>query len=175
MKSLIVAASALALAGVAAPAFAQSSFAPTSVYGNLGGAVYNTEGENVEAVQGRLGARFGRYVGAEGELAFGVNSKTISGVDIKLKSSYAGYAVGFLPVAPNVDLLARVGYGHATVKGSAGGMSVTDGEDTVNYGAGAQVFLTPNDAIRADYTRYDIRHDGGNANVWALSYVRKFN
>ena len=68
-------------------------------------------------MQGRLGYRFMPYLGIEGELATGLkgDTDTMAGVHVntKLKHEAAIYGVGFLPVSPNTDLLARVGYGTA--------------------------------------------------------------
>ena len=139
MKSLIVAASAVAMAAVAAPAFAQGAAPQVTGYANLGYSLVDTQGApNLSAVQGRLGARIAQYFGVEGEAGFGVGSKRLSGVDVKVKSTVAAYAVGFLPVQPNFDVFARVGYGHDTVKATLAGVSASAGEDSVNYGGGAQ-------------------------------------
>ena len=59
---------------------------------------------------------------------------------------------------------------------TSGSVSVTDGVDSLNYGAGAQYFFNhgPN-GVRADYTRYDFRGAGnGSGDVFSISYVRKF-
>lgn len=182
MKSLIAAASAAAAVAIAAPAFAQTSaMAPVTGYVDLGYSYADTAitglgtgGLNV--LDGRIGAKFGRYIGAEGELGFGVGSKTIGGADVKLRSTYAGYAVGHLPLSPQAELFARVGYGHSSIRASSAGLggSVTTGTDSWNFGGGAEYFLTPHDGLRAEYTREDFRHDNGHANVFAISYVRRF-
>ena len=176
-KSLIASGAAFVCVAASAPAFAQTAtFEPVGVYGNLGYSYVHSDPYGVSAVQGRLGARFGKYVGAEGELAFGVNSDTdtATGVALKLRNSYNGYVVGFLPVMTNVDLLARVGYGHTNLRYTAPGVTIEPGENSVNYGGGAQVFLTPHDGIRAEYTRFNFNHNNPDANVWSVSYVRKF-
>ncbi len=181
MKSLIAAASAIAIAAIAAPAFAQSSsYGPVTPYINLGYSYADSTLNNFSAnpgfsvIDGRLGAKVGRYLGAEGELAFGVNSTDQGGVDYKVRNTYAGYVVGFLPIMPNADLFARVGYGHENLRANVNGQSFTTGTDSINYGAGGEYFLTPHDGIRVDYTRDEFRQDNGHANVWGVSYVRKF-
>lgn len=177
MKTLI-AASTLALIFVAPAAAIAQEAGTTSVYGTLGYAGSNTEGSDLGAIQGRVGARLGKYVGIEGELGAGVkNDKTtVAGTDIKIAPQHqaAVYGVGFLPVAPNVDLFARVGYGTTKTKVSGGGTSVTDDSDSWNYGVGGQYMVDGKNGVRADYTRYDYRDSSANANVWALSYLRKF-
>ncbi len=177
MKSLIVAASAMAMAAVAAPAFAQGAAAPqVTGYGNLGYSLVDTQnGPNLSVLDARLGARIANYLGVEAEGGFGVGNKSYGGDDYRVKSTVGAYAVGFLPVAPRFDVFARIGYGHDTLKVKdpvAGEFSV--GEDSVNYGGGVQAFFTDKDGVRAEYTRHDLRHNSGNVNVWSISYVRKF-
>ena len=147
----------------------------TNFYGNLGGSYVRYSGANLWALQGRVGARFARYFGAEGEAAFGVNTDNVNGVDVKLRHEYAGYGVVHMPLVRNLDIFGRVGYGHSSIRASAPGVTTTDGSNSVNYGGGVQAFFTPKDGIRAEYTRYDFTRDGaGAANVWSVSYVRRF-
>ena len=167
MKKTLIAAAAAAAALTAAPAMAQD-FSNVELYGSLGYAHYD-EDVNLGAVQGRLGARFGRFVGVEGEAAFGVSDDDIGGVDVELNRQMAIYAVGFVPVGNNFDIIGRVGVGNTGLE--VGGVDVDD--DSMNYGVGAQWSWDDNNAIRGDWTRHDF-DNGGDANVWSLSYVRKF-
>ena len=175
MKTLI-AVSSLALLAPAA-AIAQEA-GTTSMYGTLGYAGSSVGGVDLGDLQARVGARFGKYVGIEGELGAGVkNDKTtVSGVDVKVEPQHqaAVYGVGYLPLAPNIDLFARVGYGTSKTKVSAAGSSVSDDSDSWNYGVGGQYFFNDKNGVRADYTRYDLRDSSANADTWALAYVRKF-
>ncbi len=175
-KSLVAAAVAAASLAVAAPALAKSegAFGPVTGYVNLGYAYTDLDPGKFHVLGGRLGARFGRYVGVEGEGGFGVNTQTISGVALKLQSEYAAYGIGFLPISPKADVFARVGYGHSSIKGTLAGVSTSLGEDSVNYGGGVQFFWTDKDGTRAEFTRHDFRNGGGAANVFAISYVRRF-
>jgi outer membrane immunogenic protein len=181
MKALITAASALALAALLpAAASAQTANTGTTFYGTLG--YDNTSLDHVDlgAIQGRLGVRFGQYFGVEGELAGGVKSDTISvapGTDVKVKLDHqeAIYGVGFLPLSPNFDLLARIGYGHSQGTGSFAGSSASAKGDSWNYGVGGQYSFDGKNGVRVDYTRETFRGSGSDdANVWAVSYVRKF-
>jgi opacity protein-like surface antigen len=182
MKSIIFAAAALSsLSLAAAPAAAQSADAARAVtgYGSLGYSHYDSSNApNLGGITGRLGARFGRYVGAEAEGTFGVRDKegVVGGVPYKteMKRSVAAYAVGYVPLSERLDLFGRVGLANTKIETTtaAGGSSFR--RDSVNYGGGAQYFLTPNDGLRAEYTRQSYRDGPGHANVWGASYVRKF-
>ena len=183
-KSLIAAASVAAIASVlpaAAQAQAQNFFAPTEktgAYANLNLGLADGGQPDLGIVQGRLGYRFNNYLGLEGEAATGIKSDTdnIGGVDVntKLKHEFAGYVVGFAPIATNTDLIARVGYGTTRIKASALGVSDSASEESWNFGVGAQHLFDGVNGIRADYTRQEFNHDAGHANVWTVGYARKF-
>ncbi|WP_309643647.1 outer membrane beta-barrel protein, partial [Phenylobacterium sp.] len=143
MKSLMTAAAAVALAAAIVPAAAQAqSLSPTTFYGSVGYSHADLDEVKLGAVSGRLGARFGQYLGVEGEAGFGVKDDSYrppvsiggSAIDVELKSTFAVYGVGFLPVAPNADLYARVGYGTSKIEASAAGISATADGESWNYG-----------------------------------------
>ena len=175
MKSLMIAAGALALF-IPAAASAQT-FSPTTWYGNVGYAGTSIEGVDLGAIQGRLGARFGRFVGIEGELSVSVQGDTVVSqnvpVDIDLNHAEAVYLVGYAPISPEFDLMARVGYGHAEISGSNGNVNVDAGDDAFAYGVAAQYHFDGRNGVRVDYTRHDFQ-DGGDADVWSVAYSRRF-
>jgi outer membrane immunogenic protein len=181
MKAVYLAAAALVAASVpfaAHAADAGSTFSPIQAYGAIGYASANQEGITLGAIQGRLGARFGKYLGVEGELAGGVKNADVNTgggtATLKLSSEVGVYAVGFLPVSSSFDAFARVGYGRTNISASAGNGGTAAGSDNSwNYGGGGQYFFTKNDGFRADYTHYHY-NGGGGANVWSVAYVRKF-
>lgn len=164
MKSLVLAASAAAVLAIAAPAVAS---AETTWYGNIGYAGISADPANLGAIQGRIGAQINPYIGVEGEAAFGVKDDDISGTKVKLNNEFGVYGVAKYPVNENFDVFARVGYARADAK--VGGTSGND--DGVAYGVGAQYLFDGANGVRADYTRYDFL---GDADVWSVSYVRKF-
>lgn len=176
MKALFVAASAAALVSTV-PAIAQAQAAPaTGVYGGVGYANADGNGVDLGALQGRLGYRMNSWLGVEGEGAIGVKDDDVNiggtDVNVDLKHQFAGYVVGFAPIGANTDLIARVGYGKTKIKGSAGGVSVSDDGSSWNYGLGAQHHFDGVNGVRIDWTRHDF--DGGNADVWSVGYTRKF-
>jgi hypothetical protein len=186
MKTSILTVSAAALTCLLpAAAMAQTAanttgsfLAPTTFYGTLGYAYTDLDHANVGTLQGRLGARFGQYFGVEGELATGLNGDKVNvagGQDkVHLDSQEAIYGVGFLPLSSNFDLLARVGYGHSSGSGEVPGVTTNVKGDSWNYGVGGQYSFDGKNGVRLDYTREQFQDKGGDANVWAISYVRKF-
>jgi hypothetical protein len=180
MFAATAAATLIAAASVPLAAHAQNlgTFSPVTVYGTIGYAGSNGDGVDLGAIQGRLGARFGNYVGLEGELAGGVKNDHVTvgatDVEVKLRHQEAIYGVGFVPLSPRFDLVARVGYGHQDIRASAAGVSDTGGLDSWNYGGGGQYFFDNNNGLRVDYTRHDFTGNNGGANVWSVGYVRKF-
>jgi len=175
MRNILLASAALAL--LAAPAMAQTVSSP-SYYGTLG--YSQLQGDNVDlgAVTGRFGAKFTPYLGAEAEVSFGTDHDTygLGATTVKVKENYdiAAYGVATLPINPNFDLFARAGYGTTELKASSGGVSATDSNESWNYGVGANYYLDAQNGVRADWTRRDFTHDGGEADVYAVSYVRRF-
>lgn len=196
MRIFATAAAAALMAGMAAPALAQTAdaWAFQGIYGNLGGSLNNTQGTTSKNITGRVGGRFGRYLGVEGELTAGLDggSRTFAGgtpaqreIGVKQQFGGAAYVVGFLPLRPNIDLLARVGYGASKYDISPSGLnSYHVNEHGLRYGAGMQAFFDPKNGVRFDYTRVNMNNynDAGGffspgdkkANVWSLSYVRRF-
>jgi outer membrane immunogenic protein len=180
MKALITATATAAAALVALlPAAALAQTAGTTFYGTLGYDETYVGSVNLGAIQGRIGARFGRYFGVEGEVSGGVKSDRVgiagTSAKVKLDNQEAVYGVGFLPLSPNFDLLARVGYGRTETSGSVAGVSAIGRGDSWNYGAGGQYTFDGTNGVRVDYTRESFQNSGAkDADVWAISYVRKF-
>jgi hypothetical protein len=191
---LVVAAAALVALGAVAPAMAQdtSTTPVTGVYGNLGWTGTDTHSTMTNSITGRLGWRFNPYLGVEGELSGGLTTDHFNSnvttpptsVGVKQSMAGAGYAVGFLPIGPNFDLLARVGYGASRYNVSPAGLpGYHVNENGIRYGAGAQYFFDGRNGVRADYTRQhmgDITDNAGffagdrNANVWSVTFAHKF-
>lgn len=182
MKNALIAAASLAAICAAVPAAAQAQDAAaapkTGAYVNLSAALVDGGQADLKAVQGRVGYRFHPNFGVEGELAIGIkgDTDTIGGVRVKttLKHQAAAYAVGFVPVGPNTDVLARIGYGTTKIRAKALGVSASDSAESVNYGVGAQHHFDGLNGVRADYTYQDFNKGLGHANVWSVGYVRRF-
>lgn len=173
MKALFVAATAVAAfasLAIAAPASAQ-------VTASVAYSGANVDDADFGAITGRVGWR-SNWLGVEGEVSGGVKDDTVNvagtNVKVDLKNQIAAYGVAYLPVAPNFDLFARVGYGQTRIDASAAGTTIAGTDHSWNYGAGGQYFFDANNGVRADYTRLDFDNSGVNADVWSVGYVRKF-
>ena len=175
MRNILLAATAISV--IAAPAFAQTMQSPT-YYGTLGYSQLDHSDGDLGAITGRVGAKFNPYLGVEGEASIGVKDDdfTFAGVDGKIEHDYdaAAYVVGTLPVTPNFELFARGGYGTTKIKTELAGFNGEVDGESWNYGAGANYYLDGQNGLRADWTRRDFRDDAGEADVYSLSYVRRF-
>ncbi|WP_296820749.1 porin family protein [Brevundimonas sp.] len=174
MRILALTTAAAAVAFTAAPAAAQID---PSWYGSVGVANVSAEDTDVDlnAVTGRLGARLNPYFGVEGEASFGLGDESVApGVDAELSHDASAYAVGYYPISNNFEVFGRVGYGTTEIEVSGAGSSVSENEDSLNYGVGAQYFFDGANGVRGDWTRRDFRDDAGEADVWSISYVRRF-
>ena len=92
---------------------------------------------------------------------------------IELKHDVAAYAVGFLPLGEHVELFARAGYGTSKIESSVSSVIVRGDGESFNYGVGASVFYGAN-GLRADWTRKDFTKGDAEADIWSVSYVRRF-
>jgi hypothetical protein len=172
----LFAAALVAASVIAAPAFAQDILQPNSklsTYGSIGYTYADGgTGEQFGVITGRLGVKKG-YFGVEAEAGGGVVGSHIGSINTRLDYEVAGYGIVTVPVTNNVQLLARLGYGHSQASAAFGNVSVRVEDNSVNYGAGGIFSLNEHDHIRAEYTRYDFG-TGGTVNGWSIAYVRKF-
>lgn len=172
MRNLLLATAAITL--IAAPASAQSI---SNAYGSIGYSSIQADDADLGAVTARLGAKLTPFIGIEGEASLGVNDDSIAGVpnsSVELEHDLAAYVTGTIPVASNLELFGRVGYGTTKIKAEVAGVSASDSEESINWGVGANYLLDGQNGVRADWTRRDYRNGGGDADVWSLNFVRKF-
>lgn len=175
MNTITLAAAAVLLAAVPAAAAQDTSRA----YGSLGYSRVETPDSELGAITLRGGYKLMPFVGVEAETSIGIEDDTFevsiggSGGTIELKHDIAAYAVAFLPLGDNVELFARAGYGSTSIEASVPGVTAFGDGESFNYGAGGTLFHGDN-GLRADWTRRDFTDDGGEADVWSLSYVRRF-
>lgn len=183
-KNHILGASALILGSLALAAPASAQGDGTQFYGSLGYSWVtssdNGEDLNLGAISGKFGTRLG-YLGVEGEVQFGVADDQVpcaicsDDIDVELKHDYAIYAVGFLPLNPNFDLFARIGYGEAEAAGSVGNVSVSANDSSFRWGAGGQFFFDGVNGLRAEYTNSgNLDETDFEADIFTISYTRRF-
>lgn len=171
MKKLAISVATVLAAAMAMPAAANAEW-----YAGVGYTQFSAEDVDVGAATGRLGYKFHPNFGVEGEASFGIDEDTADNlgtpVDVELEDQYGVYAVGFLPLSENFDLIGRVGYVTVDAAASVGGFTAGVDDEGVGYGAGAQWRFSPNFALRADYTRLEGEEDGvdayGVSGVWSF-------
>ncbi|MCW5724739.1 MAG: porin family protein [Maricaulaceae bacterium] len=161
------------LSAAATLALAPAALAQQAHVG-AGYTVIDGDGVNLGALTLRGGYDFTTHFGVEGEASLGVSDDTVGGVNVDLQRALGAFAIARMPVGEGLSLHARGGYANARIKASMGGVSITDSEDAFAYGVGAEWMADGQNGVRFDYTRYDFRNGGDDANVWTLSYVRRF-
>lgn len=176
VTALMLTAATFAVSANAQDAAAPAAGAHTGAYVQVGLSDTKLD-DDYGAVNFGAGYDINKYVAVEADVEVGVTNKTITfnGVDVKTKLDYSvgAFVVGKLPVSANVDLTGRVGYVKAQIKASAGGNSATGDENGAAVGVGIRYF--PNgglNGIRADLTR--VKFDDGDADIYQVSYVRRF-
>ena len=186
------------LFGTATAATAQSaSLAPeTGAYVNLGVDALEFD---AFGVSGKVGYNFNRFLGVEGQLGLGIidDSGDVDGFDVEEGYDLFGgaFAVGRVPVTPEIDVFGRVGYYAAGLSGEVEDIEFDYDVDGFAFGGGVQFNFGPNmmSGIRAEYTNLDVDNIGdlevdgtdfdideesadefGSGDLWSLSYVRRF-
>lgn len=177
MKTLITA-TLVAGSVLAAPLYAQAQNS-TEVYGSVNYGQTRTKGADTGAIQGRLGAKLTSNFGVEGEVAGGVDGDKIytpgGPANVKMQHQAAAYAVGFLPVTPNLDLLARAGYGTTKFSTKNPAAAQFDGSrESWNYGVGAEYKFDDKNGLRADWTKSDYTKSDLSSDTVSVGYVRRF-
>ena len=177
MKTLI--ASTLVAGSVLAAPFMAQAQNTTDVYGSVNYGQTRTKGADTGAILGRVGAKFTPNFGVEAEVAGGVDGDTVytPGGPAKVKAEHqvAGYAVGYLPVTPNLDLLARAGYGTTKFSTNNAAAAQFDGShDSWNYGVGAEYKFDAKNGVRADWTKSEYTKSDLSSNTVSVGYVRHF-
>ncbi len=150
-------------------------------YGNLGVVSYDTDSDLL-GLQSRVGYQSNNIWGAEVEGSIGLDDDTVNDLvnletsTVDVDYSVGAFALARLPLGERFSVHARGGY-HATKIST----DVDDGTiitefsnefDGFAYGAGAEFNVTPKDALRLDYTRYE--GEGSDLDSISLGYARKF-
>jgi outer membrane immunogenic protein len=152
------AALAAGFALAAAPAHAQSA----GLYVNGGYTHFDADAVELGGLTGRVGYNFTPYVGAEGEVSFGISDDG----NVELDNEIGVFAVARWPFQDRFDLFARAGVSR---------VEVTGGDDEgFAFGIGGNYYFTAQDGVRADYTRHSVDDAGGDIDAFSVSYVRRF-
>lgn len=173
MKKIAVA------AAIVSTLLAPTAFAQSDLYVTGGYTAFDGDGATLNAFTLRGGLSFHEILGAELEGSFGLGAEDVDGVSggqVELENQFGAYLVGRYPVAPEFDVLARIGYTTGEYQASNNGVSGDVDVDGFAFGIGGEYMLTEQFGIRGDYTRVEAEDDGfdGGIDVFAISGVYKF-
>jgi len=173
MKKIAIAA-IFATAVVAPTALAQSDLYVTGGY-----TAFDGDDATLSAFTLRGGLSFHEIIGAELEGSFGLGAEDLGGVagaQVELENQFAAYLIGRYPVAPQFDVLARIGYTTGEYQASNNGVSGDADIDGFAFGIGGEYMLNEQWGIRADYTRIEADDDqfDGGIDTFAIAGVFKF-
>jgi hypothetical protein len=175
-------------AAAAASALALAGTASAQVYGTIGYSYYDTDTINLGGPTARIGWKSPSPLGVELEGSIGTDKDTTGkiGADVarvQLQNQWAGYVTATGKVGDTFEAFARVGYGSSSLKFSPAATTTTttpfsafhESFDSWNFGIGGQFVYDGVNGIRFEYTRMNFTDDDiDDANVYTLSYVRKF-
>ena len=102
----------------------------------------------------RVGYNFTKNFSAEIIGATSVSSDTLMGASFKVDTAYGAYFKGQVEVASHFEVFAKAGWVHATLTGSAPGISLSSSDSSFSYAAGAQYRFKKNWYLQGDYASY---------------------
>ncbi len=170
IRKILIASIAAAAAGTAAQA--------QDAGWNAGAGYERAEfpGGALDTVVLRGGYDFNRNFGIEGQANFGIgdSERTIAGINTSTELNYSVgvFGIARLPVGDDSSFFGRLGYVQTELEVSAGAVSAKADDNAIAWGVGFDTFQGPN-GLRVEYTRGDY-DDGGNADTFGVSYVRRF-
>ena len=175
------AACAFALTGFAASAHAaDSNVTITGELGVVGAHSSKGPDTNLGGLQLRAGAQFATNFGAEVEGSIGVGNDEVNVgagptfVKVGQKYEVGAFAVGYLPMGPHADLIARVGYAQTELEAKSAGVTSSQTSNGAAAGVGARLFPESGaDGVRVDYTHYFFNNDAA-ADAVSLTWQHKF-
>ncbi len=167
MISLIVLAAA-----IATPAIAQEA---GQFEAGVGYNVWDADDGDLGVLSLRGTYMLNQNFGVEGEFGTGITEEETVLGDVKIGTSFGGFAVARAPLAEQFSLFGRVGYATTEVDVDTGLGSGSADFDGIAYGIGGIFNVTPNFGIRGEFSQYDGGDDvDGQADVFGLSGVLKF-
>jgi len=124
--------------------------------------------------QGRVGVKFAKYFGVEGEYAIGLSDWDLGdGVTLGLDNALAGYAVARYPFGngkDSGDVFVRLGYHSTTLEAGVDNASADIKDEGFAFGLGGTYFFTPNFGVRGDITSYHL-DDDILGDIGSLTYI----
>lgn len=175
-----MAAAALMVAGLAGSLTAQAQShgtTPGKPYAEVGYAwlTLSSGGQDVstEDLVARMGMDFMPYLGGEVFGATSASSGNVDGISFKVDDVYGAYLKLHDEITTDVELFARAGWVHSTLKASYGGYQASQSGDSFSYGVGLQFTFTDRWYMQGDYASYYDKH-GDTINGLSLSLGYRF-
>ncbi|MFW5661899.1 MAG: porin family protein [Oceanicaulis sp.] len=166
MKTILLSTAAALIAASAASA--QDAASKLEV--GAGYTLVDGDGVEFDTLTVRGGYDFTEFFGVEGEALFGLGDEDVAGLDASLNYGLGAYLKAQYPLADAVSVFGRVGY--TWVEAELEGFG-SDDSDGLGYGAGVEYAFAGPNAVRVEYTRYDLEDDA-EADAYSVSYVRRF-
>lgn len=181
-----LAAASVALTMASAQAQTQPNASP-KMYAEIGYAALNvkaTDGADTAkaspgVVTGVLGYQFLPNLAVEGLVGLAAGKAGVkvngvaNGVDVKVSSALGVFIKPSMAVSDSIDLFARAGWLHTTLKISEGPFSESDSDNNFAYGLGANFHLSKTSYIQANWMNY-YKKDGVKIDGFALAYGMRF-
>lgn len=176
-RILPIAAAAAAVMLFAGTAQAQQRMQGASPwYAELGYTGLNVRDSGFEAspqaIRGIIGYNFHPNLGVEAMAAFGTNSDSDRGVEVKLRNAWGVFAKPRYEFN-NVEVFGRLGWVRERTRASGFGITTNDSDSDFAWGVGANYNFNPRMYVGLDYIRY---FDKGSSRVngWTLGLGYRF-
>ncbi|MGP1274241.1 MAG: porin family protein [Caulobacterales bacterium] len=172
MKSLLVAASAIAVLAGAASA-QEGPFRLGAGYQAI-----DTDGLTYDTLSLRGSYDITPMFAVEGEFLAGMGDETniVGTARVTSEINYGAgvYGVARLPIGEQFSVFARGGYAFFDTSAPVSRPALASDVDGWAFGAGAEWAFSGPHSIRVDYTRYDFVNGKGDADALGVSFVRRF-
>ena len=169
-RFLLLAAGTLGATAAMARGYYDAGYGGDRMYGvpdayvglNVGALQYQEDGLDTftpAAALLRLGVPLSRNLAFEARAGAGLGSTSNGGYDVSMRSFYAGYVKGSVPLAPTFALYAVGGVAGVNMKRNFGVGSTTD--TGLSFGVGADFNLGGGAGLNVEWTRLPDGNNGG--------------
>lgn len=185
-QTAVFVAAAAVFSMASAQAQTQSNASP-KMYAEIGYAALNlketfgasTAKASPGVLTGVFGYQFLPNLAVEGLVGLGGGKAGVkengvpNGVNVKISSAFGVFIKPSVAVSDSIDLFARAGWLHTTLKISEGAFSESDSDNSFAYGLGANFNLSKTSYIQANWMNY-YKKDGLKVDGFGVSYGTRF-